>query len=240
MTRLKPGLTVAAVCLAFAGCGGDDDTSKDSGATGKTDAPRTAAAQTPADDATARSALIKLSDMPTGWTSEDGDHESKPSKCQAVRDARAATSGRATSAAFNHEPTGQVQQAVYLYADEQETTDHFSALTTPETRKCLGEALEGVIVDGVDKDVKVGDARTGELRIDPVGDESSGSRIYLDYSSKGIDLTLNADLIFVRKGRGLTLITEIDELGEFDSQLREELTTLAYRRLRNALNTTGR
>lgn len=227
----------ALACVALTGCGASDSGKSDT-ETANTATPTTnaAPAPNPADDDIAASALLKLSDLPSDWTATDekgGDSEQ--SKCAGIRDARGAVSARDSSPTFDHRPTGQVTHTIYLYSDESKASDAYSKLAAPGTRQCLGDSVKELAMQHGGSSAKIGDVQTGELRMDPIGDDSSAARITLDYSAKGFDLTLTDDIIYIRKGRGLSLITLGDESGDFDSQLRDDLIKIAYRRIRNAL-----
>lgn len=237
MTRSVSAVLMAiAASAALTACGGED-----APRSGQTEAIRTTAQSAteppPVDDKiVVRKSLLSLSDLPADWTAADDDDESEPSACSAVKEARAAASARDSSPDFDHRPTGQVSHSVYLYPDVQEAEAAFRTLVTSETRKCLGSQFGDRVREAADdEDFDIGEVQTGELSIDPVGAESNAARISLDYTVSGIELTLGADLLFIREGRGIAFLVLADEADTFDAQLRARLASISARKLRNSL-----
>ena len=239
MTRAASALLVAIVAsAALPACGGEGRPRPEPpNAVGRTATASTATEPAPVDDkVVVRESLLSLSDLPAGWTAADDDDEPEPSDCSAVKEARAAASARDASPDFDHRPTGQVSHSVYAYFDEQKAENAYRNLVASETRRCLGSQLgERVREAADDEDVEIGDVETGELSVDPVGAESNAARISLDYTVSGIDLTLAADLLFIREGRGIAFLVLADETDTFDEQLRARLASISARKLRNAL-----
>ena len=224
--------------FALAACGGNDGPATQQGPrpAPSTDASTESTSPAADDKAAIRKALLVLTDLPTGWTGSDDEDESDPSDCAAIRSARSAASARDSSRDFAHQPTGQVSHSVYLYSDEQRAASAYRDLVTQESRTCLGSQLRDRLSrETVQKDVKVGDVETSELAIDPAGEQSSASRVSLDYSTSGLDLTLATDLVYIREGRGISFLVLVDETATFDEQLRARLASVVARKLRNAV-----
>ena len=74
------------------------------------------------------------------------------------------------------------------------------------------------------------------LRVARVGDQSTAHRIAVDYrASDGAVATVTLDLVYVREGRGLSLLALVDDVDTFDAKLRGRLTSTAGNRLRRLL-----
>jgi hypothetical protein len=224
---------------ALAACGDSDEAESGSGAETATPARTETANETatptaePTPDTTedkriAEESVLTLDDFPSGWTAAD-DTSSSPAQCDAVKDAKAAASARANSPEFASGETTQVTNSVYMFADESAAEEAFSGLSSKDTRLCFGRTVsEGVADQG---EVEVGDAKTAELSVDPLGDERSASRITLPLSAEGVDVDLVIDLVFVRIGRAVSLNLFVDTFTAFDEDLRGDLTASSVKRL---------
>jgi hypothetical protein len=185
-----------------------------------------------ADRAIAPRAVLRLADLPGGWTASPRGSSRSASACAGYRRARASVSARSNSRNFSH-VTSQASHTVYLYADVRRARAGFRELTSTASRRCVGaetktklESLRSTL----------GAARTTRLRIGRIGDQSAMDRIAVDYlDSDGAMATLTLDLVFVRAGRGLSLLALVDEIGTFDARLRARLAGTAGRRLRRLL-----
>jgi hypothetical protein len=124
---------------------------------------------------------------------------------------------------------------VYLYADVRRARSAYAKLTSAATRRCVSAETKTKLES---TGATLGAMRTSRLKIARVGDQSTADRIAVDYrASGGGAATLTLDLVYVREGRGLSLLALVDETGAFDAQLRTRLTSIAGRRLRNLLAT---
>lgn len=235
--RLRALIALAGVAVV-SGCGGDENTQTvtvpaTQGTPSTSAAPTTTASPSAADDKRAADgAVLQLSDLPSGWTAKDDEDDSTTttSKCAAVRDSRSQASARASSSDFQKD-NGEVSNTVYVYSDEGQARAAFSNLVSRDTRVCLGKEFRDVIDENVeDDDAKIQDASTSELNITPVGSESAAARITIPYKAI-LDSELNADLVFVRVGRAVSLVIAFDDGSTFDDDLRGELVGVAARRL---------
>ena len=94
---------------------------------------------------------------------------SRAPPCTGVNEARAATSARDVSPTFSRGETTNAQSIAYVYAGEPAATEAFDKLASAETRTCLGTELAERVGD--EPDVKVGEAKTSRVAIDPIGDQ---------------------------------------------------------------------
>jgi hypothetical protein len=185
-----------------------------------------------ADRVTAPRAVLRLADLPAGWTASPRSGARTPSACAGYRRARAAVSAHANSQNFSH-LSSQASHTVYLYANARRARSAFGRLTSAAARRCVGAETKTKLER---LRSTVGAARTSRLRIARVGDQSAMDRIAVDYrASDGETATLTLDLVYVREGRGLSLFALVDETTTFDARLRARLTSTADRRLRKLL-----
>jgi len=218
-SRITGLLTVAALVLV--GCGGADQT--------PTATPTaTPTVQKAAERELAKQSTLQLEDFPSGWTQLD-DEEHSPSICRTVEDVKKQTTARVTAPSFAHGSNTQVQNTIYLFADEQRAADAFELLTSEDTRGCYVQVVTKAFSGTAG--LKVGKAQSGRLSVEPLGDDRDAARITVPITAKGVDVDVVVDIVFVRAKRGMTLTLFIDLGAPFDGGLRDQLTATSVRRL---------
>lgn len=223
-------LIVGAAALV-AGCG--DDSSS-----GKADAPRenTETSEkrsgSAADERIARGGLLKLSDLPSGWTAADENEEAKQSQCAGVRRPTAHVAAKAESRRFE---TGSAlaENSVYVYASRAQAEAAFAELSSQSTRRCVGEEFGRRIAEEGDEDLKLsGKITTSELQAGSAGSETAASRytIPLD-AGEDFDIDFIFDAVMVRAGRKVSIVSLADAITPVEDDLRERLTSVVAERL---------
>lgn len=242
---MKPMRMLSLVVLtALAGCGGSggdkpETVTVSAPAAGSTPSAATTAAIPDApsrarDKQIAKDALLILSDFSSGWTAKDSDEDNAKSPCRGIQDAKDATNGRESSPDFD-KGDSEVSNTVYLYSDETKAKAAFEGLTNQDTRKCVGKKARDGIDDSVkDSDAKIQGETTSELNVPPVGSDSAASRVTVPYKAI-LDSEVDFDLIVVRVGRGISVVTAANDGGPFDDDQRDELIGISARRLDRAL-----
>ncbi len=219
---------VLCLALALAACGGSDGDGDETAAT-------TSTATKATEQRIAGASALSLKDLPKKWFVAADSSDSSRFTCKPVLEARAAVSARKASPVFQHIPLGQVTHTVYLYADERRAIDAFDKLTAPKTRDCYATEFKALTAKSADGGLEAGDVTATELEIDSAGAQSSGLRIALKYEIAAQSGTLTADLVLVRVGRGVSLLTLADEMNPIDAKLRGRLVTTMVRKLDRAL-----
>jgi hypothetical protein len=236
------GLALLAVGLQV-GCGSTSDDSSFSAGAGAESSTSTSAPKAPQRDKAAEQKIVdgaqlRLSDFPSGWERSDDDSDSSDSPCDGIQQAKESTTAHGAGANFGHGDTTAATSAVYLYVDEGAAHTAFHQLTDSGTRVCIGKTFG----EGIEKESKskgpgqsdsadVGKPTTGQLSMDPLGDERSAGRVTVPISAQGINVDLILDLVFVRAGRGIGIMIYIDAFSPFDDGLRADLTGKVVRRL---------
>ena len=224
MTRLSRAALLATGAIVAAGAPGTAISAV---------VPTHARATAVADATTARRAVLRLADLPGGWTASDPGSTRKPSACAGIKQARAAVTARRNSQDFDHSPN-HVSHTVYLYADVKRARSAYAKLTSAATRTCVSAETRTKLEATLDT---VGAVRATTLKIARVGDQSTADRYALDYRADGgATATVTVTLVYVREGRGLSLLALVDETGTFDARLRTRLTSVAGGRLRKLLS----
>lgn len=230
------------VCLALAGallagCGDDESPSP---TTNEAPAPATTEASAPSRAAGKRiaaDAVLELRDLPNGWTAKDTGENDETAKCDSIEAAKRDALARDTSSTFEKDDD-QVEHSVYVFATEELAERHLAAASGAETRRCVRDGFRDSIAERLEKSepgVDVGEVESGELSVDPAGDETAASRFVVPFSYQGLDVEATIDVIFTRAGRGLSFLLLAGATAEFDADLRSELTRTAGRRLENAV-----
>jgi hypothetical protein len=227
-------LTVA----ALAGCGGGEDTRKDTAQTAKTASATPVPTPSPApgraeDHRIAEASQLKLEDFPAGWEESD-TNQSEAADCEAISSARDKRTARAASSQFGRGENTVAQSTVYLFSDDATAQDQYAALTSKGTRTCIGKDLVKRL-QKANSNLQVGEPRTTRVSVDPLGDQHDGGRVTLPVTTGGQEVELFTDFVFVRESRGIALMLFVDALSPFDEDLRADLTSKVSRRLASEL-----
>lgn len=217
--------------LFFAGCGSATKSSTPPTAPATT-TPAPAPQPAPADaKKVAAAGLVRLSDMPNGWTLADKPTASGTtgvSRCflNATRSAIARGKGRQ----FDPPDAGnrEVLSVTSVYASEAAAGAALRREGSEVLRRCVATAT----IKG-SGDV-IGDVKTGALRIPAVGDDTAAFRATLIGTGAGAGASGYADFSTVRVGRALATIMVLDAPQPFDQGLRDRLLRASARRLRAA------
>jgi hypothetical protein len=158
------------------------------------------------DSGIAHDAELRASDFPRGWSSTPGPLSLGHSRCAGVNGAQAAVSGSAISPEFTGRKPNTAENTAYLYVDPRAATHWFGVLTSSRTRDCVVRTIsQDTVASTRGEGVTVGPVRVHRLATPPIGDQASGIRLSVRVSSGAIGLDANADLIFVRVGRGIVV-----------------------------------
>jgi hypothetical protein len=224
-------LTVA----ALAGCGGGEDTRKDTAQTAKTASVTPVPTPSPAPDRAqdkriAEASQLKL-DLPAGRSPTPTSQKRLTEAISSARDERTA---RAASSQFGRGENTVAQSTVYLFSDDATAQDQYAALTSKGTRTCIGNDLVKRL-QKANSNLQVGEPRTTRVSVDPLGDQHDGGRVTLPVTTGGQEVELFTDFVFVRESRGIALMLFVDALSPFDEDLRADLTSKVSRRLASEL-----
>ena len=117
-------------------------------------------------------------------------------------------SGHARSREFGRVAGGltatTADSAVYIYADAAGARHWFEAMSSDSTRACLARVLRTSSETQVRSQGGTLDSVTASrVRIAPAGDRWAADRIVIRLTAGGFHGTAEADVIFVRVGRGI-------------------------------------
>jgi hypothetical protein len=227
-------LVVLVVC-AGAGCGGGDD--GDEG----TAAGRSIKAEA---QERAESIVLKLSDFPDGWRASPSEQDTAAQedfrRCVGLDYSEWTLHGAAESKDFAKE-SAEVSSAASVFASEAQAqaalSEFENGMGTTQAEDCVRDLMEQALKEEENADeFEVGEIDVGQLSITgPAVEDTSAWQIAVRFDvtsgvAEGLSPTAYLDLVNLRDGEALTIMTTSDVLTPFDSELRDELLqTLASR-----------
>jgi len=242
----------AAALIGAGGCGGSSSTTSSEPTASKPTQPPTTATEPAApqvdkqaDQRVADRSRLRLSDLPAGWTQSDQDSAGKAATCDSVKQVKGTTTARSESPQFDEEQSSYAASFTYLLADEAAAHNAYAALSSMDTRVCMGEKLgEGLkslpeaksAGPGKSAEIEVGTPTTAQLSAEPLGDERSAARITVPLKAEGLDINGYFDLTFTRTGRGVSMLYTASVLSPFSAGLRGRLHAKLTSRLEALLH----
>jgi hypothetical protein len=184
------------------------------------------------DRAIARRAVLRLTDLPHGWTRERGRGANGRTVCRLSK-ARDAADGTANSPTFTRDRRQEAESAVYVYRDVATARREFGRLTDRGARRCY-EAGERAAVAGTPH-VKFLAAVVQEAWMAPLGDQRADVRVKVVYTERGSPSGAVFDLEFVRAGRGVVVSFYSRLYQPLAAKLRRSATGAEVRRLSDGL-----
>jgi hypothetical protein len=96
------------------------------------------------------------------------------------------------------------QSETYVYADTATAEHWFAEFSSRRTRACLArlirkEGAAAVKAEGF----TLGPITARSIPVAPVGDQDEAFRVTVPFSGSGVTLKVDADVVFVRAGRGI-------------------------------------
>ena len=249
---------IVAVAVLAAGCGGDSD-EESSSTTTPTTTPTTAAATTvpptsdprdlrqlAADRAEAERTVLKLADLPPGWTAEpDTDDTSAEEEAAQERFATclgvdpsfigggARAGARAESDDFEDDENHQVQNTVTMVFSRERALQQLETFRKPEARECFEDFVNTAFQASLRNPgpgqtappgLSFGDARVELLSVGRLNTDSVAYRARVPVTVENQTLDALFDVVLALKGRaGITMI--FISIGEpFPAALETSLT----------------
>jgi hypothetical protein len=246
-------VTVGILSVVAASCSSSSSKATESSTTqGSTPATTVKSSQNIAADQTAaQAASLKLSDFPSGWTSQP---QSNNTPGQGVKNQLAQCLGVSPSQLtqapaeydspdFSDSNNNTATSDVDYRATAAEQRTAFALFSSPKTPGCLTTAVQAVINDAIKhptnpSDTLPSDAKLGAATVSPMsfpqfGDSSVAYQVKVPVSYKGLDITVYLDDIFSIKGRAGVDMTFEAVLQPFASDQEQHYTSLVVGRLTN-------
>jgi hypothetical protein len=184
---------------------------------------------TAADNAKARSIVLKLRDLPgTGWTAEkDTSPDDDPLRCAGFNPdlSDLVETGDAESPNFDHKASGSfVSSTGSLFRSEVDANQGFDRVVKPGLIRCLQRVLEGESTAAA----KIAVKRAGVFAFPKVGDESRAYRVQATVTASGQTVPVVLDIVLFRSGRADVAFLALGIGGAFPS-VRPLVATLERR-----------
>ena len=183
----------------LAGCG-------DGGGAAPEDTSTTAASPAQDDAVRARRLVVRITDLPAGWTSRP--HQRTPEDEQVERELRACLGGgqiptrtaEADSDDFANAGSQVTSRAVVAPTVEQARREHDRA-ATPEFSRCLTEVFRRRFQRSPPEGAALQDLRADRLSVPPVADGLVAHRLTITLSAPQGNAVFYADLFVMRSER---------------------------------------
>ena len=211
--------------LVLVGCSGSDggdgsgDAADSPGTTTSVSAPP--GQDVDADKAAAENAVLKLSDMPSGWTAEPADNdEGDPDIANGIAECldvpvdefKQEGPAKVESPTFNDpEEDFSIQNEVSYLADADLAKERFDLLAGDDVPGCFAEGMSAFIDEMIEnppdpentlpKGAEIGDPKVQEMSFPNLADHTVAYRVSLPLEFSGLTFTLYVDLVGVVKGR---------------------------------------
>lgn len=243
---------IAAIAISTTACSSSGGNSSTSGATTaelSTTVPASSQ-HVAADKAAAQAALWKLSDFPTGWTSQPQTQDSSNQKIDAqISSCLGATvsflqqSGPASASSpdFGDTNNDTASEQVVVQSSVSRLSADFALVKSDRFPRCFAQAvntfIKGEIAHPSDPTntlpagATIGKVTISSMSFPAIGDQSLAYRVTLPISFKGLDIPFYVDLIAAQKGRSVAAMTFTAASNGFDSSMEQQLANLAVGRL---------
>ena len=250
--RMPLALALSASLLLAGACSSDDgDDAADPTTTTTTTEAETSGRDLEADRELASGALLRLSDLPTGWeaTPDDGDDDDDDSEAFAERFAQCTgideedwfgaqdDDDRASvdSPDFENADDETVAHTVSVAEDAARAERAFGVLQLDATPGCLTEAFGEMIRAAAEEEPQegfsIGEITVNELSFPSLAQRTAAFRATVPVAAQGVEVELYLDMIFVQAGRMTSVLMTQGVVEPFDPALAEELATTAADRL---------
>lgn len=223
------------VTVALASCGGSATSTKQATTPAATPATATttSAAVSPArgaqDRATAARAVLKLSDFPPGWRTDNVDHS--PAPCGVYDGLPKSATG---AAAFTQASGDRVDSRLRVFGSVQDAHEAMNRLRSGSLRSCYADVAKKRI-QGIKEvksgQIKLGDVKIGALSAERYGQESAALQIVVPLLQGSDETDLYSDSVFVRVGRALLVGNFTTQDTDFDADLMSRLMRAGTSRL---------
>ena len=241
-------MVVAGVLLAGCGGGSAKVTAQPSTTTGPTTTTKPPAApntpkQRAADTATAKRAVLKLSDLPFGWAANP-HNSSGPDLPKSVEtkflacahlpkrfvdntndNQPNADSPDFTKGTIGAGPAAEVDSSVELDRTVADISEPLSYFADPSTTKCFDPLFRAEFALALrgDKGVSLQDFAFRALSVASVGDQAAGFQGRVTITGPKASIPIEFDLYFVRKGRAIAMLTTVAFSVPFDQAFAQSL-----------------
>ncbi len=244
---------VAAVVLGviLAACGTSTPTGSGAGG-GSTSGTSSSSAQSAADVAAAKVANLRLSDFPSGWTSQPSDNSTSGTatidhelaSCMQTSESVLNGSGpSADSPDFSDSNGSTASSTVGYETSAAKARSDFAVLQSPRLPGCMSQALDRYFRDQIQHPsnpsdtlpagVGLGQVTVAPLSFPQTADGTVAYRVTVPITGGGISISVYADLVATLKGRAGAMLFLSGTGTPMDPTLERNLTNAVVGRMAN-------
>ena len=180
--------------------------------------------------ALSRSMLLRLSDLPAGWTSKPS---SEDETCAGIEDLtdRYDVLANVKSDDFSTGGGKQVSASAGIFTHESDAVDALEYLETSIQSDRFRECLDDGIRKEGDEDVNFGDARIRRASFPALGDGSSAWEVVVPFEAKGTYATAFLDVVFIQRGNTRAMVFFANVNSSLEPAMRKSLARLVESRM---------
>jgi hypothetical protein len=187
------------------------------------------------DQRIARDARLRLGDLPPGWVAQNtASVPTAEAPCPGLRKAAGFISAGMLSPAFSVS-AGDVESAqseTYIYADAALAKHWFKQFSSRSTQVCLARVLRRDVGAAVSAEgITLGPIRVRRLPGARAGNQAAAFRVIVPAFTSEETIEVDADVVFVRVGRGLEIFSLAGVGSPFDPGLKATLVRAVSARL---------
>jgi hypothetical protein len=202
------GVSLAALALGVAACGGGSDEGSQEAKTVIQEAAQERAG----------AIVLTLADFPSGWRAEADSDEEEP-ECVGFDFSDLTVNGRGESPNFLRGEATLASSIAAVFATEEQAKAAFGRLANQKLADCFTDFIR----EQSDENVRVLDATSGELSFPSMGDRSAAYQIALELETEGFTPSAFVDLIFIQDERAVAVLFFLDVLTPFPDEEKETL-----------------
>jgi hypothetical protein len=253
MSRRSLSVPALLALLVLSGCGSTSKSTPSGPAAATTTAGGSSAVQGTDDRAIARAGVLRLSDLPAGWTAGPRGHESTPAQikneaaaCMHVSPALLAEPqpNEVQSPKFKDRAiSASVENSVAVGPTEATASAYLRALGESQAPACLSSAFEKELEKSLSREAKklphgvsIGKLAVGTIPFPAEGSAHAAYRITLPITLNGVTVaSYYIDAVLVQVGRAYMSMTFQASGAPLSSSIEEGLSKAAVGRLQKAL-----
>jgi hypothetical protein len=198
------------------------------------------------DKALGRTALLRLTDLPAGWSAIRRPNGPKTPGIDKELVACLHTSlplikhdrAKVSAPEFSNVDHGVVESELTYEVSRAQVVSDFAVLQNPQLPSCLAKAFAAVFALGIKQSsdsslsgITLGTTRTSTVPVPPVGDQRLGYRVLLPLTDAADQINAYFDLIAVHKGRVAAVFLFESTGAAFSGTEEAHLTTRVVGRL---------
>jgi hypothetical protein len=235
-------LLVVVLAALVCGCGGSGSNGQDETTTvtapTDTTAPTAETTALPKDEAEeiAKSMLLRLSDLPTGWRAQPHEESEGCAGIDKLTE-RYDVLAKADSKDFARGDTTEASSSAGLFSDERTAHEALNYLEASVQSKKFRECVDDLLREQADEDITFGDVQVGQVSFPTLGDRSSAWEVVIPAKTQGFSFTAYADAVYMTTSRALAVVLFSDVGTPFDEAMRERLARIVEKRMNEAVAT---